>query len=224
MMEDRFNITETVMSAVAFDRLNLNFKRELDYKFNEKIEYYGTFKIELVLNYYQLPFHFFDWRNYDQLIEKEVIHFDDIKAFIKLIKNRSRVYLSKETKKDLRFIKKAIEFKWDFEKLSKQLSFRISTENMPYYWFLYHEILPKELFNPEGFLEDIKLAEKIKIIANINTYKKFLNTIDEHQLDSSKADATLIDCHYKMSYLYDFVENRLFEKYEKIIKLHEVFC
>lgn len=223
MMEERLNILETVMSAVAFDRMNLHFKKEPDYKFNDDIEYYGSFKIELILNFYQLPFHFFDWRNYDQLVEKEVIYYDDIKAFIKLIKSRSRVYLTKETKRDLKFIKKAIELKWDFEQLSEKLSFNLSTENLPYYWFLYHEILKEKILTPESFLEDIRLAERIQIITNINIYEEFLNAILEDKMDSIKADANLIDSYYKMNYVSNFIIGGRLKKYDKIIKLNEIF-
>ena len=223
MIEDKLSILETVMSAVAFDRMSLNFKREPDYKFKEDIEYYGAFKIELVLNYYQLPFHFFDWRNYDQLVEKEVIYYDDIKAFIKLVKSRSRVYLTKETKRDLKFIKNAIELKWDFEQLSEKLSFNLSTENLPYYWFLYHEILKEKILPPQGFLEDIHLAERIQIIANINTYEEFLNAILKDKMNSIKADAIIIDSYYRMIYVSDFIIEGKLKKYEKIIKLNEIF-
>ena len=191
-MEERLNILETAMSAVAFERMNLYFKKESDYKFSDDIDFYGTNKIELILNHFHLPFNFFNWKNYFQLIEKEAIQFDNVKAFIKLIKYRSRVYLTKETKNDIRFIKEAIELEWDFEQLSENLSFHLSVENKPYYWYLYHEILKEKILTPESFLEDIRLAEKIQIIPNINTHKEFFNTIDEHTIDSLKRDENII--------------------------------
>ncbi len=218
MIKNMF-ILDEIISAVAFDRLNLHFKSERDYKFWLR-DYHRTFKLKQILNYYQLPFNFFNWGFYENLINKESISFDEIKAFVKLLKHRNKIYLSKETKSDLSLIKKAIELQWDFEHLSKQLSFDLSAENSPYYRFLLYEILYQEMINLHDFLEDIRLAEKISLMRNIDIHKKFVDAIGEHLMNKSKVDARLIDCYYTMDYLYRFIEDKEFEKYGNLVKLN----
>jgi hypothetical protein len=222
MIEEKLNILEKVMSAVGYDRLNLQFKNEPDHKFNYDINDFGAHQIERVLNYFQLPFHFFDWRNYDQIINNETIVYDDIKAFIKLVKHRSKVYLTNETKSNLKKIKKAIEQHWNFDQLEKELSINLSKENAPYYWFLFHEILSENLMLAEDFLADITLAEELQIVTNISVHRNFVKTFYDQQMDRSKVDGHLLETHYKMTHLYGFIAFKGLEKYQKIIKLIEI--
>jgi ribosome-associated toxin RatA of RatAB toxin-antitoxin module len=222
MIEERVNILETVMSAIAFDRLNLHFKKEREFLFYGDIYHYGANQIELVLNIFQLPCYFFHWSKYYEIIEKDTIEFDDIKAFIKLITYRSKVYLTKETRNNINQIKKALKNQWNFDELKEKLNLNLSKENAPYYWFLFHEKLCKDLMRTEHFLADITLAEEIKLVSNIEVYKNFFNTVAEHRMDSSKVEEHLIVIDRKMIFLYEFIVFKGLEKYEKIIKLNEI--
>jgi hypothetical protein len=220
-MTNDLDILDTVMSVIAFDRLNLQFKKEPNYKY-WRMAPYSFSKKELILNHYQLPINFFDWRNYDQIIESDNIVFDEIKSFVKLLKQRKKAYLSIETKKDLKLIRNAIRLQWGFEELSKKLSLDLSKQNAPYYWFIYYEILREGRTTAQDFLEDIRHAEKINLMANIALYKTFVANIGKLWSDKSETNVRLRDNHKKLNFLYDFIENKKFTKYKKIIKLNEI--